>query len=134
MLDATVTFKAVSCRILITSWPATLGDNYSNGLRFPSVCLSVCVSHANIFETKRYRAIVTIQFKYEIEVPCSENVIRFATGSTVPTICPSETKRRVFHGRNFGSRGPAIVSFHPGRYLVYTVMILYLCFNHFVSK
>jgi len=38
----------------------------------------------------------------DIAVSGSESAIRFATGSTVPTVCPFKTERQTFHDPNFG--------------------------------
>jgi len=65
------------------SWPARMGASFSNDTRCLSVCLSVCVSHANISETKRDTAMVTIKSERAVGVSDSESAIRFVTGSTV---------------------------------------------------
>jgi len=63
----------------------------------------------------------TIKLEQKIGLPGSESAIRFATGSTVPTICLSEKSDRCFAVQTLGAREPAIVPSHWGRYLVITV-------------
>jgi len=56
-----------------------VGASYSNGPRCPSVCLS----HANISETKQDRHVVTRKLQWEIRLPNSESAIRFTIESMV---------------------------------------------------
>jgi len=63
------------------SWPTIMW-----GPALVMVCvvrLSVCLSHANISETKRDRLMVTMKREKELGLLDSEPVIRFAIRSTV---------------------------------------------------
>jgi len=95
---------------------------------------SVCLSHANISETKRDRHVVTRKLEYETELPDSESAI----GSTVPPFWVFLRRHFDHADRNgpvglvngsvgtvtsrhhTGHRGgpAAIVTSHNGRYLV----------------
>jgi len=61
----------------------------------PSVCLSICMSHTNISETKRDRAILTIKRVQEIGVPDSKSAIRRATESTILPFLPPERRAAI---------------------------------------
>jgi len=47
---------------------------------------TVCESYANISETKRDGAMVTIKHESSLEVPDSESAIKFVTRSRLPYI------------------------------------------------